>query len=277
MFGENKRQSMISLKAICAWSILLLFIGIDAEARYRDVYYEFQGNKRKILLYEGNFSSEDKVPLILVFHGYGGTAESIQRSFKIENHWPNALVAYVQGLVIPRRSDGRAKPGTEKTGWQRSLGMDKDRDLKFVDYLIKSLSEEFDVDKTRIYAAGFSNGAVFTWVLVATRPHTFAAFAPIGGIDNGVLERATVPKPVIFHFGRNDKAFKLAWAQKSIRRMKKLNKISRAGIKRPNNYILLEPDIGGRQFVLNVHDGGHEIPRYASRNICIFFKSQVLN
>ena len=267
---------MISKKAICVWSILLLFIGIDAEARYREAFYEFQGNKRKILLYEGNFSSEDKVPLILVFHGYGGSAESIQRSFNIESHWPDALVAYVQGLVIPRRSDGRVKPGTEKTGWQRSLGMDNNRDLKFVDYLIRSLSAEFNVDKTRIYAAGFSNGAIFTWVLVATRPHLFAAFAPIAGIDNGVLLKATVPKPVIFYFGRNDKAFKVKWALKSIRRMKKLNKISKPGISKPNNYTLFEPEVGGKPIVLNVHDGGHEIPHYAGRDICKFFKSQVL-
>ena len=146
-----------------------------------------------------------------------------------------------------------------------------------VDVVIQGLSNEYDVDTNRIYACGYSNGAVFTWVLVASRPNLFAAFAPVAGIDNGNIESASTPEPVIFHFGEQDKEFKLAWAEKTIRRIKRMNRIEGQGDVWGTGYQWFKPEVGGAPFVLNLHPGGHEVPAYAPENIVAFFKMQSLS
>jgi poly(3-hydroxybutyrate) depolymerase len=210
---------------------------------------------------------------LFAFHGYSGTAANFDSSMRLQNEWPEATVVYVQGLVIPERDDGRIAPGQERNGWQRRVGMDDDRDLHCVDSLIDVLSEQYKVDRSRIFATGFSNGAVFTWVLMKARPETFAGFAPIAGIDHGTIEDATVPRPVIFHFGKNDTAFKLVWALKSLGRAKKVNKCTtrKQHDWRPG-YTWFEHAPGGAPVVWHLHDGGHEAPEYSSKRIVEFFQ-----
>src|SRR5262245_40801632 len=37
-------------------------------------------------------------PLVLVFHGHGGTSANAARTFRIHELWPEAVVIYPQGL-----------------------------------------------------------------------------------------------------------------------------------------------------------------------------------
>src|SRR5689334_3800197 len=37
-------------------------------------------------------------PLLLVFHGHGGTAQIVARRLRLHELWPQAIVAYLQGL-----------------------------------------------------------------------------------------------------------------------------------------------------------------------------------
>lgn len=277
---SKQAADRIRLNRLSGLILCSFFVSTGAFALEEEKTYFFEGNERSVLLCSGNSSTEGLAPLVLVFHGYGGNARSTQRRYKIEDLWPEARVVYVQGLVIPQRDDGRIEPGKERAGWQRTPGMDGDRDLKFVDYLIESLADEYNIDRNQVFASGYSNGALFTWVLLTERPHTFAAFAPIAGIDNGVLNAATVPKPVMFHIATNDSAFKFPWAQKTIRRMKKLNRISGEGTKWEGNravnldYTEFAHEPGGAPFVLEVNSGGHAIPSYAPKNIVKFFSQQ---
>lgn len=263
-------------------SLWTFIFSLSASAIDEVEYFSVKGDKRSAIICSGMESPPGPAPLVFVFHGYSGNPNSVRRAFRIEDHWPEALVVYLQGLVIPQRDDGRVESGKEQTGWQRAPGMDDDRDLKFIDFLVDDLTDRYNIDRNRIYATGFSNGAMFTWVLLAARPHTFAAFAPVAGIDNGVLESATVSKPVIFHFGKNDTAFKFQWAQKSIRRMKDLNRVNDNGSRwlgnrvRSTDYTLFGFDVGGAPFVLEINEGGHTIPPYAPKNIAAFFKRQAI-
>lgn len=264
---------MLSRTTVHAFALLSLVAASQAIAEWEKTY-EFEGNTRRVLLCEGAKASfGSKPPLIMVFHGYGGNAESIREGFKFEELWLEALVVYVQGLVIPERDDGRIEPGKEGPGWQRRVGQDGDRDLTFVDFLVERLAADCNIDRERVYAAGFSNGARFTWVLLAARPGTFAAFAPVAHYDSAVLEAATVPKPVIFHFGKMEKGYKSGAPMKTIRRMKRLNRSTGEGQEWAEGYTLFESAEGGAPFVLNLHERGHEVPSYAPEHIVRFFKS----
>ena len=54
-----------------------------------------------------------------------------------------------------------------------------DRDLKFVDAILKTLREKYKVDDRRIFATGHSNGGGFTYLLWAARGKELAAIAPV--------------------------------------------------------------------------------------------------
>ena len=102
-----------------AFCLLLALIPCSASASPDLVAKKFNvdGVTRNILLCEGVPLPGGR-PLILVFHGYGGTAQDAAQRFHLEEEWPMAMVAYIQGLTIPRdRGDGRIEPGKERAGW----------------------------------------------------------------------------------------------------------------------------------------------------------------
>ena len=102
-----------------------------------------------------------KAPLIFVFHGHGDNAWFATEQFAFQNLWPEAVVVYPQGLPTPAASD----PQGERRGWQHQMGEVGDRDLKLFDAMLRSLRWKFRIDDRRIYAAGFSNGGFFDYIL----------------------------------------------------------------------------------------------------------------
>src|SRR5436853_627566 len=55
----------------------------------------------------------------------------------------------------------------------------------------------YKVDARRVYAAGFSNGAWFTYVLLTAEPERFAAFVPIDGCLELFIKWGSTPRPVL--------------------------------------------------------------------------------
>ena len=111
------------------------------------------------------------MPLVLAFHGHGGTAALFERYTRL---WALAdqhgfLIAYPQGVLGP---DGQ-------TGWDTFRRRDPDTDdVGFVNMLLTRLQDTFCVDPARIYATGFSNGGGFVSVLACDLSSRIAAFAP---------------------------------------------------------------------------------------------------
>eukprot|EP00040_Diaphanoeca_grandis_P024930 m.137752 g.137752 ORF g.137752 m.137752 type:complete len:362 (+) comp29943_c0_seq1:611-1696(+) len=68
-------------------------------------------------------------------------------------------------------------------------------DVHFIQVLLEHLFATLNVDRTRVFAVGCSNGAMFIDHLVATLPNTFAGVAPWYG---GFLKHAFPPNPSAF-------------------------------------------------------------------------------
>jgi polyhydroxybutyrate depolymerase len=118
-------------------------------------------------------SSQGPYPLVLVFHGGGGTPEYTERESKFSqlSDKEGFLVAYPQGY---RRSwnDGR---GDMHSPAQR----DSVDDLGFIKALLDDVESNFDVDPKRIYSTGISNGGVFSHYLATNMSSRIAAIAPV--------------------------------------------------------------------------------------------------
>src|SRR5690348_15700158 len=96
-------------------------------------------------------------PLVLVFHGGGGTAAGAESSTGLSqlDDQQRFIAVYPQGL--PFGQIGGAYTTWAATGPLDSVGSGTD-DLLFVSVLLGALQQRYCVDPRRIYATGFSAG-----------------------------------------------------------------------------------------------------------------------
>lgn len=77
-------------------------------------------------------------------------------------------------------------------------------DVAFIDAMLEDLAKRFPIDKRRIYATGFSNGASMSLRVGVELSHRFAAIAPVAGalwLEPGRLRH---PVPMLYITGTAD-------------------------------------------------------------------------
>jgi len=212
-------------------------------------------------------------PLVLVFHGHGGTMRNAARTFNLHTLWPEAVIVYPQGLKTPGRL---TDPQGQKSGWQHAAGDQDDRDLAWVDALLTTLTAEGKVDPKRVYATGHSNGGAFTYLLWAERGEAFAAFAPsaaaLGRPASGSKRRP--PRPLLHIAGQADPLVKFTWQQGTIAAARLTNGCNEIGQPWPEGGTgaTLYPSRLGAPVVTLIHPGGHTFLNEAPRAIVRFFQ-----
>jgi polyhydroxybutyrate depolymerase len=143
--------------------------------------------------------SSERLPLLFAFHGHGGNMVQTAAQMRFDKVWPEAIVVYMQGL--PTKTGG--DPSGDQPGWQQEPGQFADRDLKFFDAVLAAVRKALPVDDDRVYATGFSNGGIFTYLLWGTRPRTFAALAVVAAEKFPGVHLA-VPIPFLQIAGEQD-------------------------------------------------------------------------
>lgn len=181
----------------------------------------FNLNERTALVHVPAEAADPTVralPLILDFHGWGGSAEKLlQKKQDLHNYTDTADT---EGFVIVL-PDGAANDGgrqswnaltntVSKTGCDLSWVMSAEScydscmeqgrceedddgkyngcmwatcldDVAFVEDLIDSLSKELCIDQDRVYATGYSNGGLMVYALMQQMPNRIAAGLPCAG------------------------------------------------------------------------------------------------
>jgi polyhydroxybutyrate depolymerase len=222
------------------------------------------GQAREALVYLP--PGTNAAPVVFAFHGHGGNARQAARSFGFEKLWPEAAVVYMQGLPTPGRL---TDPEGKLNGWQREAGDQDDRDLKFFAALLAELHRRHPLDDRRLYATGHSNGGAFTYLLWASRPAVFAAFAPSAAAFRGAA--ALKPKPGLHVAGEQDPLVRFAWQQLTMAAVRRANGCDAAGQPWAPGCTLY-PSTRGTPFVSFIHPGTHQYPPEAPALIVRFFK-----
>lgn len=241
------------------------FTQLPASAQSKVMTWKVDGIERQAIVYApAAKTANGKAPIVLAFHGHGDTADNYQ-GVAIHEHWAQAVVVYPQGLNSPR--DGAP-------GWQLEKDKEGDRDLKFVDHMLRSLRLQYAVDDSRIYATGFSNGANFTYLLWAERPRVFAAYAPVAA---RILPSVhlTVPKPVLHVGGTADRQIAFADQKDAIEAARRANGALGKG-EACGHYCTLYESKAGAPVMTVIHGAGHVYPLEASQMIAAFFKKHAL-
>lgn len=137
-----------------------------------------------------------KTALILAFHGISLNAKEMNRisHFSDQADQSGFLVAYPEGTGSAKSWNAGHCCGT--------AARDKVDDVGFVRELIAELVKSYPIDPKRIYATGFSNGAIFTYALACQLSDIIAAFAPVSATPAAEDLKACAPsRPVpILHF-----------------------------------------------------------------------------
>jgi polyhydroxybutyrate depolymerase len=246
-------------------------LGVGAEPSLSERQWTVDGVTRKALVHIPNSSTKADTPVVFAFHGHGGTMTHAARSFSYHTQWPESIVVYLQGLNTP---GALTDPGGKRTGWQRRVGDQGNRDLKFFGTVLASLKSDFKIDDKRIYATGHSNGGSFTYLLWAARGEVFAAVAPCAAIP-GASERVLSPKPALQVAGEKDALVRWDWQARAMERVRKLNGCDDSGKPWDQAGALtgtIYRSKTGTPFVSVVYPGGHAFPREAPGLITKFFK-----
>jgi len=222
---------------------------------------------RQALVFAPPQAKTNSCPMVFVFHGHGGSMNHSARSFPLHTHWPEAIVVYPQGLKTPAPL---VDPEGRLSGWQFSIGELGDRDLKFFDVMLESLSKEYRVDKKRIYATGHSNGGFFSYLLWAARGTNLAATAPCAAAFGPGILAHLKPKPVMHVAGTQDPLVWFFWQNATIQSLRQLNK---CGESRPwgDNATEYISSIGC-PVVAYIYQGGHMLPAAVPAAVAKFFK-----
>jgi polyhydroxybutyrate depolymerase len=150
--------------------------GSSADETIRAHPAESEGfaTRRYRLHVPATYQADRPTPVVLIFHGHGGSAAGMEGTgFSQLADRQNFLAVYPQGLP-----QGAGGPSFWADIGPIDFGID---DVLFVSDLLTTLQKEFCVDAHRIYATGFSNGGGMTWFLACRLAGRIAAFAPVSG------------------------------------------------------------------------------------------------
>jgi polyhydroxybutyrate depolymerase len=239
--------------------------------------WTLEGVKREAIIYFPASATVAPTPVVFAFHGHGGTARNAANTFEYQKHWPEAISVYMQGLPTP---GALTDPDGKKNGWQKTIGDQSDRDLKFFDAVLATLRKDYKIDDARIYCTGHSNGGGFTYLLWSARGDTFAAVAPSSAGPGGVREAlALKPKPCMHIAGEKDMLVKFVNQQRTMERVKKVNGCTDEPKQWGGSANALEypsksgtPPTPPTPFISVIHPGGHEFYSAALPLIVKFFK-----
>lgn len=220
------------------------------------------GTERTALVY--SVHHEKPAPVVFVFHGFTGGARQAAFSYRLHEAWPEATVVYPQGLEVELLRK-------RAPGWQIAPKMQADRDVKFFDAMVQRVKADYNSDPKRIYTCGMSNGAIFSYVLMSTRPETLAAAAPIAGFAAPAF-RGAPALPILIVHGKNDPLVPLNAAERSREAAISNNGAGKTEVQWIPGYVQYTPAKGGNDVIWHLHEGGHEWPKGTSEAIVKFFK-----
>lgn len=132
------------------------------------------------------------MPVVIVLHGGGGSAETIARTsgFNDKADEERFVVIYPNGTGRLRDRLLTWNSGN-CCGYAHENNVD---DVSFIRSLIGQVQKELNVDGRRIFVTGFSNGGMMSYRLACELSDKIAAIAPVAGALN--YEKCDPARPV---------------------------------------------------------------------------------
>ncbi len=146
------------------------------------------GLEREFILHLPKNYGSEPLPLVMVFHGGGGTAEQVKKHTKFSKlaDKENFIVVYPNS-VDKNWNDGRIGD---------KLPMKRD-DVKFISMMLDTLIADYKINSKRIFSTGISNGGFFSIYLTYKMSDRILGIAPVtANIPENLKESFTLTSPV---------------------------------------------------------------------------------
>ena len=158
------------------------------------------GITREYVLYiPDSYEVTTSVPLMLNFHGFGGSASDFMNYADMRSlaESDTFILVYPQGSCLNGSSHWNACP----SGGDNKSDAD---DFGFVESMINQISSQYNIDLERVYAAGYSNGGMMAYGLANYKSDLIAAVASISGTMLDCTGSTSHPMPVVHLHGTSD-------------------------------------------------------------------------
>jgi polyhydroxybutyrate depolymerase len=156
-------------------------------------------NREYVLYIPNSYDGTSAVPLMLNFHGFGGSASDYMNYADMRSvaESDTFILVYPQGSC----SDGSSHWNPCPVGGDNKSTAD---DIGFVESMINEISSQYNVDMERIYAAGYSNGGMMAYGLAHYKSDLIAAVASVSGVMLDCTGPTSHPMPVVHLHGTSD-------------------------------------------------------------------------
>ena len=194
----HQRTRLCLIGLIVCISTLYCLAAIGAE---ETLEIDVEGATRSAVVYvpEG-IRSNDKLPLLLAFHGSSWNGRIMQQVTGFSE-----LAEQDRFIVVYPNGSGPSDILSWNAEFCCSFALERNiDDLLFVDRLLDELLTRYPVDASRVYATGFSNGGMFTYMLALKRPERFAAVAVVSGAMYPTQQQTHIPMPIMIIHGTDD-------------------------------------------------------------------------
>lgn len=182
--------------AVICWTLLGLVAGGDVELTLTHGSF-----KRTALLHTPSQADTapkgGPYPLVINMHGLGGTdsAESIFTGDGTQicgDHKCtfNDLIDRRGWIATEPQGVANSWNGGNCCGYASEVKID---DVGFLRDLVDRIAQDYNVDRSRVFAMGFSNGAIMSWRLACDAPDLVRAIAPSHGILWGNPRSVQIP------------------------------------------------------------------------------------
>ena len=141
-------------------------------------------NREYILYIPATYDGATEVPLLFNFHGFSLTMEQhlANADMRAQAEAHNFILVYPQGTgSLPVWNAARTSIGADDTG--------------FIETLISKLLLEYKIDSKRIYAVGYSNGAMLSYALACYSNGLIAAVGAVSGTQLDISAACTPAQP----------------------------------------------------------------------------------
>ena len=132
------------------------------------------GDERFFRLSAPSSDAGTKLPVIIAFHGGGGSDEDFQQQNQFDQlgEQEKFIMAYAIAEEDRTASEGE---------WFLNTAATSRDDNDFSEAIVDELSKIYCVDKDRLYAIGYSLGSMFTYEIACQLNNRFAAVASFAG------------------------------------------------------------------------------------------------
>lgn len=178
--------------------VIFAFISVSGQVKIYDTIVHASLNRTYLLHIPPAYNAATSVPLVIGLHGGGSPGwQTFDHVSQLSDKSNSAgfMLVYPEGIKV---AGVRAWNGGGCCSFAVSAKVD---DVGFINALIDTLSAKYNIDTTRIYATGLSNGAIMTYRLASELSHRIAAIATVAGTmeDSAYIVNLIRPVPVI-HF-----------------------------------------------------------------------------